>query len=364
MKRLRTVLLGLSVMATTVIGLAVPASAATIVVGPGESIQAAVDAAQPGDTILVEPGTYRESVEIRKDDLTIIGAGATNDGSTTILEPPAQPPNDRCFDETENVRDGFCILGPPPDEPFEPGGPVTIDTRIEGFLIRNFSGSGIFVSNARYTTLRENAVVNNGEYGIFSLESQGTRIVESFSTGHDEAGFYIGDVRNSAGGILDSSATGERHGVFIRDASQGRIEGNTFRDNCVGIVLLDTSLPNPVSRWVIRNNIASHNQEACPGGDEGPPLSGAGIGLIGVRETTVEGNRTNNNRATGPSVLSGGIVLRAASDVGGPAPINNLIRNNVAHRNRPYDIFWDGSGSSNRFVNNDCDRSSPPGICD
>src|SRR5512132_3261864 len=40
------------------------------------TIQAAVDAAQPGDTILVPPGTYRESVLVAKSHLTIVGSHA------------------------------------------------------------------------------------------------------------------------------------------------------------------------------------------------------------------------------------------------------------------------------------------------
>ncbi|MBN1672139.1 MAG: hypothetical protein JXR37_13955 [Kiritimatiellae bacterium] len=50
------------------------ANSATIHVGPGRQypkIQAAVDAAHAGDTLWVHAGTYRESVTIRKPDLTL-----------------------------------------------------------------------------------------------------------------------------------------------------------------------------------------------------------------------------------------------------------------------------------------------------
>ena len=67
----------------TLLGLAVftiatAADAAVHRVFPGESIQAAVDAASPGDTILVEPGTYQEDpngeygLHITTDNLRLI----------------------------------------------------------------------------------------------------------------------------------------------------------------------------------------------------------------------------------------------------------------------------------------------------
>ena len=39
----------------------------------GDSIQAAVAAAQPGDTIRVMPGTYKEVVYVDKDDIALVG---------------------------------------------------------------------------------------------------------------------------------------------------------------------------------------------------------------------------------------------------------------------------------------------------
>jgi hypothetical protein len=73
--------------------LPMPASAAgngnTLRVGPGqeyETIQAAVDAAKQGSTILVFPGTYTESVSITKNNLQIIAKG-----DSVIVEPPEEP---------------------------------------------------------------------------------------------------------------------------------------------------------------------------------------------------------------------------------------------------------------------------------
>jgi len=52
----------------------VSASAETIYVKPGNSIQMAVDNAHPGDTIIVEPGTYAGDIGIPTANLTIISS--------------------------------------------------------------------------------------------------------------------------------------------------------------------------------------------------------------------------------------------------------------------------------------------------
>src|SRR5215218_3135294 len=89
--RMRRTVLLLATMALTLLvasGLALAAGAGSAaadspVVGPGESIQAAVNAADPGDTIVVKR-VHREDVVIRKDGIKLRGE------DSAVIKPPAK----------------------------------------------------------------------------------------------------------------------------------------------------------------------------------------------------------------------------------------------------------------------------------
>src|ERR687889_1891680 len=78
------------------------AEAKSSVVGPGESIQKAVYAADPGDTIVVK-GVHREDVEIRKNGIKLRGEDAVIEAPTTAK---ADSPCSKAFGPT-----AICVLG-------------------------------------------------------------------------------------------------------------------------------------------------------------------------------------------------------------------------------------------------------------
>src|SRR5215207_3020429 len=73
------------------------ATAESSVVGPGESIQKAIKAADPGDTIVVR-GIHHEDVAIRKDGIKLRG------GDDAVIEPPAEA-------DSPCAPEAICILG-------------------------------------------------------------------------------------------------------------------------------------------------------------------------------------------------------------------------------------------------------------
>ena len=97
----------LAVVCVTSVGVVSPASAHrdTKFVRPGQSIQAAIDVAHPGDRILVRPGTYAEQLTIDKDGIDLIGLGAT------LVPPPFAAQNECSGLAGPRTEAGICLHG-------------------------------------------------------------------------------------------------------------------------------------------------------------------------------------------------------------------------------------------------------------
>jgi hypothetical protein len=249
---------------------------------------------------------------------------------------------------------------------------------VHGVTVRNlnvhgFGDFGVGFFNAAHVTVRDVTATGNASYGISGFILHGVRFIDNVARNNGGPGFYIGDSPDAnavvTGNRSFTSGAGsfvEGIGFLFRDSSWGRVWGNTARNNCAGMVFIDTSEdPLPVTHWTAWRNTASHNNLACKaeGGGGAPALSGIGIALAGASQTTVVRNWANANEPSGPSIVSGGIVVFSTKAVGGADPADNLVKRNHAHRNSPFDILYDGTGTNNQFVDNDCDTSSPSSIC-
>jgi hypothetical protein len=343
---------GLTLVASLLVAL--PAEAKTIDVMPGQSIQAAIDSASPGDTIVVHPGVYHENVNVNKNNITLRGSGASSDG--TVLLPLKNPPKSPLAHVGIGVFNKFD---------FKTGKVLkeSRGVRVSGFLVKNFPNFGIFLYGAEGFVASHNKAVNNGEYGISGFHLHKGKFLHNVAVGSGEAGFYWGDSPKAEAVIRGNSAWGNGFGFLMRDSSHGTVAENRAFRNCVGFIVMNTGESRgPAADWDLEDNDSFHNNKVCKPEEGLPRRSGGGIDLLGAARTRVAHNTVWANRPGKPSPFAGGIVLSTAKLLHGSVESADSVRFNQAYRNGPDDIVWDGKGSAT-FEGNQCDRSKPRGLC-
>jgi parallel beta-helix repeat protein len=318
----------------------------------GQSIQAAVNHAHPGDTIVVRHGVYHEAVQIRKNNITLRGHHA-------VIVPPAQAPDTLC---AQIGLAGICVLAKGVDPVT---GAVSIPVRgvhISGFTIRDFPAFGILAYGSHGIVIKHNHAYNNAGYGIVSFVSSHNKFLDNVATGAEEAGFYYGDSPHADALIHGNVSHDNALGFFLRNASHGVVRGNKSYENCVGLLVL-AGAPGPAGHWTLKHNNITDNDRVCAANEEAPPLSGIGVLLSGSNHVRVLHNWINDNHPKGDTVASGGVLVMTSIADPSFLPHHNLVKHNVIRRNKPYDVFYDGTGSHNRFPDNWCGVSVPEHIC-
>jgi len=318
-------------------------AARTIVVHPGHSIQAAVDRAQPGDTVLILPGHYRQSVLVAKDHLRIRGSGTGPGG--TVIQPPATP-RAACPDA------GICVLDPA-------GQRKIVGTRVDNLEVRGFAQDGVIGVGTRGLVVRNVTAWNNGRYGITKFDSTGGQFIHNVATGSGDAGIYVGDSPQANTFIAGNTVWNNGFGILVRNAQRTSIQFNNVHDNCIGIFVW--WLPGAAGESDISFNNVQHNNRFCASSEEVTfNYAGSGIALMGAHGVVVQNNSVLGNRGTTP--VSGGIVLVSGKFDGGPVSTGNTVKGNTAFRDAPADIV-NHSGGRNTFRGNFCAHSMPGGLC-
>jgi parallel beta-helix repeat protein len=278
-------------------------------------IQMAVNAAAPGDVVLVAAGTYDEDVTIGKS-LTLAGAGPT----LSIIN-------------AAGLSNGVFVDGVD-----NPG--LSLVT-VEGFTVENAQFEGILVANAFQVTIRNNHILSND----LALNTSGTLPTcpgqPSFET---DEGFDCGG------------------GLHIMGVSHSTIANNLFQNNADGFLISDDT--GPTFNNMITKNTASNNPYDCgivlashapvSSTSTAPhfgvynntltdnlsiqngymvPGAGAGIGLFsdGTGPGTVTGNVLNHNQLIDNGLP--GVAIH--SHVGGDDFTGNVIVNNYISGNGP-----------------------------
>jgi parallel beta-helix repeat protein len=201
--------------------------------------------------------------------------------------------------------------------------------------------------------------------GTLILGSPGTKILSNDIIRSGEAGIAMfGPERvSNVGKVVGNHISGGAWGILLQLANGGTFAGNTIRNNCAGMMIESFGFDEPVVGLEVKGNTVENNTRSCRAAKLDRNFSGIGIALFSTRDMEVTANHLSGNIPSGPTPVSGRVVVAVNPyDDTAPKPTNNSVTGNHFGRNKP-DIFWDETGSGNRFLGNLCDTSVPSTLC-
>ncbi len=315
-----------------------------VIVRAGESIQAAIDAARPGTTILIEPGIYHESgnadgtnaLEISKSHIRLIGlsepmqltaskrgeAFIANEWADSSIDANGKPnrvilrstgtqrngivvvPGDRteCMDCHSSLAPPFPIL--PGVAPITETDPVLFDVEISGINIEGFPNNGLFTERLDGFSIVDVWSVKNKNYGIFPTLSRNGVITRSRASGADDSGIWVETSDNVQ--VTHSLMEGNVNGLEISNSDDIYAAYNEIRNNTVGasvFVLQDAlfAIRPDANRYTLKRNWIHDNNKpnTATGGILTTATPGTGILATGLDESRFVENRIENHDAFG-----------------------------------------------------------------
>jgi len=211
------------------------------------------------------------------------------------------------------------------------------------------------------TTIEGNHLIDNF-LPVVVFKSPGTKVLSNVMSRFGIVGTYVTGSKSQDVKLVGNSISGGPWGIYVTDAHGGSFTGNQVHDNCAGM-FFEAFKAAPVGGFEVKGNTVTHNTRSCRAAQWDRNFSGIGIALLGASGMEVTANNLSGNVPSGPTPISGGVVVSTDPYFGVTAkPKNNSVIGNHFGRNKP-DIFYDGSGSGNRFVGNLCDKSVPGSLC-
>lgn len=318
--RLAALLGALVMLSTVLVGCAPDVRADGVIHVPAEvkTLVEAEQEAEPGDLILIAPGTYHEQLQIQTPDITVRG----EDRNTVIIDGEGQRPfgivaiADGVRVENLTVTDAtfYGVLFTGLHDESGPSAPTV--NGYERWDPEQFPPLQRFLVD--HVT-----AINNGLYGIYAFNSQNGAIVDSYASGSADSGLYVGQCRDC--GILVQGNVAERSAVGFENANASDsvyVLGNRFTGNRIGLTLLSNYQEAfvPQARNIVAGNLIADNTEPdSPAHVDGG--FGIGIGISGGIE-----NRIQNNLIAGNP--QAGVLFAHAEDL--PAANNALLGNAFA----------------------------------
>jgi parallel beta-helix repeat protein len=314
----------------------------TLVVQPGQSIQAAVDAAPAtGAVIDIEPGRYLESLVIAKPGIQLVGLTDKSGHGVVLQNPGGQATGITVTSAAHNF-----VLRDITVAKFDQNG-VTLD--VNGFVLSHVTAA------------------NDGDYGLFPEFSANGLIEYCTVSGNSDTGIYVGQSNDVV--IAHNTTFANVNGIEVENSSHVQVLANESYDNVAGILVdllpglfVKVAADNLIAGNYVHDN--NHANFASPGDLGAFVPSGTGILILGADRTTLDDNLVTGNQFAGIGLASTTFLASLAGvPVTGiePNPDQTIVQNNVVTGNgsaSPFptipgaDLLWDGTGKHNCWSGN------------
>ena len=247
MKKLIAIAMALALLLTMVVSAPVTAQSTKIHV-PDDyaTIQAAVDNATAGDTIIVHEGTYEENVEVHRDDLTICAASGED-------MPEVYGDNGAVF---LIIADGVTLEGFMVTSEWGIGIALhdnASNNRVIGNYVSAYNNTGIDVIDGSHDNLIKGNEVVDSEIGIELVDAHDNDVVGNEVSGSSETGIALADGADDNEVIGNDVSGSDDFGIKVEGSSNSLIKGNDVSYCHVGI-RLGGAIDNQVTGNEISNS--------------------------------------------------------------------------------------------------------------
>lgn len=263
------------------------------------TVTEAANRVKSGQTILISPGSYKESIVIKEPDVTVRG---TDRGGVV-------------FDGEGKKAEGILVIAD--------------GVRVENLTVKSYLFNGVLVTGLRdgssgsargidgysrldpqkYPPLQRYRIdrvtaYNNGLYGVYVFNSQNGSITNSYASGSADSGFYLGQCRGCNSVISANIAENNAVGFENANASDSVfVTRNRFSQNRVGMTFTSNYQEafSPQGSNVVAGNVISANASAdSPAQADG--AFGIGIGVSGGTKNLFSNNIIENNPYAGVNI--------------------------------------------------------------